>query len=115
MRLRRLILPCFLLFILSAKAAEVDTISIYSNAMHKDLKCVVIKPASYNKKPARRGGIESFPVVYLLHGYDGWYSNWLIRVPQLNDYADQYNMMIVCPEGLLSKENSEGSSRILSK
>jgi len=86
-------LPCFLLFILSSKAAEVDTISIYSNAMHKYLKCVVIKPASYKKKK------ESFPVVYLLHGYDGWYSNWLIRVPQLKDYADQYNMMIVCPDG----------------
>lgn len=96
---RRLILPYFLLIFLSAKAATVDTVSIYSNAMHKDLKCVVIKPVSYNKKPARHGGKESFPVVYLLHGYDGWYSNWLIRVPQLKDYADQYNMMIVCPDG----------------
>ena len=93
MHLRRLILPCFLFFILSAKSAEVDTISIYSNVMHKDLKCVVIKPASYKKKK------NTYPVVYLLHGYDGWYSNWLIRVPQLKDYADQYNMMIVCPDG----------------
>jgi S-formylglutathione hydrolase FrmB len=67
--------------------------------MHKDLKCVVIKPASYNNKLARRAGIKSFPVVYLLHGYDGWYSNWLIRVPLLKDYADQYNLMIVCPDG----------------
>lgn len=96
---RRFILPCFLVLFLSAKAAEVDTISIYSNAMHRDFKCVVIKPASYNMKPARHGGKESFPVVYLLHGYDGWYSNWLIRVPLLKDYADQYNMMIVCPDG----------------
>lgn len=99
MRFRRLILPCFLLLFLSGKAAEVDTVSIYSNAMHKDLKCVVIKPAAY-KEPARRGGKkENFPVVYLLHGYDGWYSNWLIRVPQLKDYADQYSIMIVCPDG----------------
>jgi hypothetical protein len=49
MGLRRFILPCLLLIFLSANAAEVDTISIYSNAMHKDLKCVVIKPASYKK------------------------------------------------------------------
>jgi S-formylglutathione hydrolase FrmB len=93
MDLRRLILPCLLIISLSVKAAVVDTISIYSNAMHKDFKCVVIKPADYKKKK------ESFPVVYLLHGYDGWYSNWLIRVPQLNDYADQYKIMIVCPDG----------------
>lgn len=90
---RRLILPCFLLVFHSAKAAEVDTVSIYSNAMHKNFKCVVIKPESYKKKK------ENFPVVYLLHGYDGWYSNWIIRVPQLKDYADQNKVMIVCPDG----------------
>ncbi len=93
MHFRRLILPCFLLIFLSAHAAEVDTVSIYSNAMHKELKCVVIKPGKYNKKKA------GYPVVYLLHGYGGWYSNWLIRVPQLKEYVDAYNLMIVCPDG----------------
>ncbi len=39
------------------------------------------------------------PVVYLLHGYSGWYANWLIRVPELKDYADQFRMYIVCPDG----------------
>jgi S-formylglutathione hydrolase FrmB len=93
MTLRRLMLPCFLLLFLSAKAAVVDTVSIYSNAMGKDYKCVVIKPDSYKKKN------NNYPVVYLLHGYGGWYSNWLIRVPELNEYADQNNLMIVCPDG----------------
>ncbi len=78
---------------INSYAANVDTVSIYSNAMHKDLKCVVIKPATYKKKN------NSYPVVYLLHGYGGWYSNWLIRVPQLKEYADEYNLMIVCPDG----------------
>ena len=88
-----------ILFIVNAKAATVDTISIYSNAMHKSFKCVVIKPATY-KRPVRPGGKKTnFPVVYLLHGYDGWYSNWLIRVPQLKNYADEYNLIIVCPDG----------------
>ncbi len=93
MPLRQFILPCFLFLFLSADAAVVDTISIYSNAMHKDFKCVVIKPASYKKKK------NSFPVVYLLHGYSGWYSNWIIRVPELKEYADEYNLLIVCPDG----------------
>jgi S-formylglutathione hydrolase FrmB len=77
-------------------AGTVDTVSIYSNSMHKYLKAVVIKPASYKKKK------NSFPVVYLLHGYDGWYSNWIIRAPELMNYADQYQTVIVCPDGAKS-------------
>lgn len=84
----------FLLLInIATKAATVDTVSIYSNAMHKGFKCVVIKPDSYKKKK------NIYPVVYLLHGYDGWYSNWIIREPKLKDYADQYQLIIVCPDG----------------
>lgn len=82
-----------LLFYFSSFAATVDTVNIYSSAMKKDYKCVVIKPAGYKKEKT------GFPVVYLLHGYSGWYSNWLIRVPGLKDYADEYKLIIVCPDG----------------
>ncbi|HEX7846086.1 MAG TPA: alpha/beta hydrolase family protein [Chitinophagaceae bacterium] len=61
--------------------------------MKKDIKAVVIKPANYKKSKT------AFPVVYLLHGYGGWYSNWIIRVPQLKEHADAFNMIIVCPDG----------------
>ena len=74
-------------------SATVDTVSIYSNAMKKEFKCVVIKPDDYSKKK------DAFPVVYLLHGYGGWYSNWIIRVPQLKEHADEFKMIIVCPDG----------------
>ena len=74
-------------------AGSVDTITIYSNGMHKFIKCVVIKPDSYKK----RG--NSFPVIYLLHGYGGWYGNFIIRIPELKDYADSYQALIVCPDG----------------
>ena len=77
-------------------AGKVDTVSIYSNSMHKYLKAVVIKPDTYKNKK------NSFPTVYLLHGYDGWYSNWIIRVPALINYADQYQTLIVCPDGAKS-------------
>lgn len=76
-----------------AKAAKVDTVSIFSNSMQKQIKCVVIKPEAYKKKKSR------FPAVYLLHGYDGWYANWIIRVPELKNYADENKMMIVCADG----------------
>jgi len=75
-----------------ANAATVDTVSIYSDAMHKAFKCVVIKPKSYERK-------KSFPVVYLLHGAGGDFSNWIKKVPAIKDYADKYNLLIVCPEG----------------
>lgn len=76
----------------TAFAARVDTVSIYSNAMQKNFKCVVIQPESPS-------GNEKFPVVYLLHGYSGDYSNWINRVPLLKKYADDYNMIVVCPDG----------------
>jgi len=75
-----------------SKSATVDTVSIYSTAMHKALKCVVVKPKSYGKK-------KSFPVVYLLHGASGDFSNWIKKVPTIKEYADKYDVLIVCPEG----------------
>ncbi|HEX8335046.1 MAG TPA: alpha/beta hydrolase family protein [Segetibacter sp.] len=85
-----------LIFINSAflsNAAGVDTVSIYSSSMKKSYKCVVIKPTSYKKKSNR------FPVVYLLHGYGGDFANWIKRVPELTELANQNQTIIVCPEG----------------
>lgn len=81
-----------------SKAAIVDTISIPSKAMGKSFKCVVIKPDSYTA-PMQATKKKSFPVVYLLHGYGGWYSNYVTRVPEIVNYADQYQFIIVTPEG----------------
>lgn len=74
-------------------AATVDTVSIYSNVMHREFKCVVVQPAAATNKSF------SFPVVYLLHGSGGWYSNMIIRIPQLTEQADKYNMILVFPDG----------------
>lgn len=74
-------------------AGKVDTVSIYSNSMHKYIRAVVIKPDSYTKKK------NVFPVVYLLHGHGGDYSNWITKVPELQKYADTYRTLIVCPDG----------------
>lgn len=83
----------FFLYSLRLTAGTVDTVSIYSASMHKPIKCVVIKPDNYKHK------ITKFPVVYFLHGYGGSYSNCIIRIPQLKDYADNYQLIIVCPDG----------------
>ena len=85
----------FLLFfaLFRAEAAVVDTVSIYSKAMNKTSKCVVVRPFIEGHRPI------PLPVVYLLHGYSGNYSNWITRVPQLRQLADLHQMIIVCPDG----------------
>lgn len=77
---------------LKAEAAVVDTISFHSKAMDRTMKSVVILPEGYTT-----GG--KFPVVYLLHGYSGDYSDWIKKVPAVAGYADTYKMIIVCPDG----------------
>lgn len=85
-----LTLFCFTTF---CKAATVDTILINSDAMHKEFKCVVIKPDSYKRKK------NQFPVVYLLHGFSGDFSNWIKKVPKIKEEADRLQLLIVCPDG----------------
>ncbi len=77
-------------------AGTVDTVSIFSKSMRKSIKCVVIKPDSYKK------GSVAYPTVYLLHGHGGRYDNWIKKVTSLKQHADQYQVLIVCPDGAVS-------------
>jgi S-formylglutathione hydrolase FrmB len=74
------------------QAATVDTLLTRSASMKKEIKAVVIKPDSYASG-------KRFPVVYLLHGYSGNYSNWIEKVPDIKEDADRYQVLIVCPDG----------------
>lgn len=76
----------------SAKAAKVDTVMTHSDLMNKDIKAVVITPDHYNKN-------HKYPVLYLLHGFSGNYSDWVKKAPNVIPLADQYNCLIVCPDG----------------
>src|SRR5437870_2105531 len=88
-----IILTSICFFSLASYAGTVDTVNIYSNSMHRNIKCVVIKPDNYKNKTTR------FPVVFLLHGYSGNYANCITRVPQLKEHVDTYQVIIVCPDG----------------
>lgn len=90
----------FLFFLLiqvgSAYAAVVDTLQIPSAAMNKTYKAAVVLPNSYTKSKMK------YPVMYLLHGAYGHFDSWLSKTPNKNlihQLADQYNMIIVMPEG----------------
>ncbi len=79
----------------TAWAEKVDTVETYSPSMKKNIRAVVITPDTYD-------GVREFPVVYLLHGYSGNYSNWIKSAPSMRDAADVYQTIIVCPDGAFS-------------
>jgi S-formylglutathione hydrolase FrmB len=80
-------------FLTIARAGNADTITIYSSAMQKNIKCLVITPADYKIAGKR------YPVLYLLHGYAGNYGRWLTVAPQLKSKTDELQLIIVCPDG----------------
>lgn len=83
----------FLAVSFSIRAAQVDSMEIFSASMHKTIKCIVIKPDNYTILG------DPYPVLYLLHGWSGYFASWLTDAPQLPQLADRYQMMIVCPDG----------------
>jgi S-formylglutathione hydrolase FrmB len=78
---------------ISLYASSIDTLVVHSDAMDKDIKNIVIIPESYKKKG------NPLSVVYLLHGAGGDHKAWLEKAPKIKAYADQYNVIIVCPDG----------------
>jgi S-formylglutathione hydrolase FrmB len=88
-----LFLLCF--SISTAFAGKVDTVDTYSASMKKSIKAVVIVPDSYSTA-------KTYPTVYILHGHGGNYANWIQRTPELMKYADQHDVIIVCPDGNVS-------------
>lgn len=73
-------------------SAQLDTLVVPSAAMSKKPKAVVVLPEQYLKSQ------NLFPVVYLLHGWSGSYSNWPQKI-DLKPLADKYGFIIVCPDG----------------
>jgi S-formylglutathione hydrolase FrmB len=85
-------------FILATRsfASCVDTIAISSKVMNKSYKAVIVLPSAYTKNA------NQFPVLYLLHGGYGHFDDWIRKTPDstlLQNLSDQYNLIIVMPEG----------------
>ncbi|MEM6261088.1 MAG: alpha/beta hydrolase family protein [Bacteroidota bacterium] len=77
-------------------SAEVDTVYVYSPSMGKLIPNLVILPDAYDSAP------NGLAVVYLLHGAGGDYTQWVSVSPELPAYADQYGVIVVCPDGGLT-------------
>jgi S-formylglutathione hydrolase FrmB len=64
--------------------------------MNKTYKAAIVVPTSYANSKA------SYPVLYLLHGGSGHFNDWLNKTPDkmlVKNLADQFNIIIVMPEG----------------
>jgi len=80
-------------------AAKVDSLDIPSAVMKKNLRAVVVLPDSYASTGKNK---TTYPVLYLLHGGYGHFNDWITKTPDktlIHRLADQYNLIIVMPEG----------------
>lgn len=99
--MRFLLVTGFLFLTLSGFGAKVDTLTIESLSMKRTLQAAVVLPDHYGKSKSRKTG-QAYPVLYLLHGGTGNFRDWLSKTPDkrlLHRLADQYNLIIVTPDG----------------
>jgi len=67
-----------------AQSSSVQTVQLQSKLVNTTLSYNVILPPDYRTSSATR-----YPVLYLLHGFDGHYSDW-VSLTNVADYASQY-------------------------
>ena len=93
--LYRLITSIFVfgLFVSTASAQRVETVKFESKLVNAPLPYNVVLPKDYDTARATR-----YPVLYLLHGLTGHYSDWAART-NVADYASHYRLIVVMPEG----------------
>jgi len=76
------------------ETTQADTVKVMSAKMGRNIKNVVIVPEQYLTGDKDR----RYPVLYLLHGADGCYSDWSKKT-NLDALATKHGMIIVCPDG----------------
>lgn len=99
--LRRLTVTLALLLVCSALGAQtaktappsprVHDITVQSVALHRPVKVRVLLPAGY---PHSR---QHYPVLYLLHGLYGDYTNW-DKLTHLEEYTRRMPLIVVMPD-----------------
>ena len=72
-----------------AQAAKVDTLSVRSNAMNKNVTVLTVRPD-------KAVGGEKCPVIYLLHGHGGNAFTWMTIKPGFtsNSRSGRYHLCV---------------------
>ena len=87
------IILCLPLSIQVFASGRIETVPFQSKLVNAKLPYNVVLPADYDTSTTTR-----YPVLYLLHGLTGHYSDWILRT-NVADYVAQYRMILVMPEG----------------
>jgi S-formylglutathione hydrolase FrmB len=74
-------------------AARVETVRLQSKLVNATLPYNVVLPPDYDASRTTR-----YPVLYLLHGLTGHYSDWVTK-SNIADYAAAYRLIVVMPDG----------------
>lgn len=92
--------------------AEVITFRVPSADGQAVSRAIVVVPGDYHRRrlqPAGTGvpaALERFPVIYVLHGFSGNYTNWYVRMRSagrpLSILADRHRAILVLPDGKFS-------------
>lgn len=92
---RLLVVAAVTLFLSSSLSANtrVETVRLQSKLVNATLPYNVILPTDYDTARTTR-----YPVLYLLHGLTGHYSDWVTK-SNIADYAAEYRLIVVMPEG----------------
>lgn len=81
------------LFYTNATTAQVVVVedSLLSPSVKSTMKFCILLPNGYVK------GTELYPTVYLLHGYNGKYTDW-VKQTELIRYASKYRFILITPD-----------------
>jgi S-formylglutathione hydrolase FrmB len=79
-----------------AWAYQSRVVSIPSAAMHESFDATVVLPDQYAQGQADTA--QRFPVIYLLHGSGGDYTDWTAN-SSIGKLADRYHVILVMPDG----------------
>lgn len=80
----------------AAQKSQTDTIVVASERLETPMKVCVTVPA---QALSEDGQGKRYPVLYLLHGYGGDYSNWVRMGGNIDSLATVNEMIVVCPDG----------------
>ncbi len=72
---------------------QVDTVAVLSPKMNREIKNTIVLPEQYAI------GEDTYPVIFLLNGYDGDYKAWLGTKPNLAELASENEVIFVLPDG----------------
>jgi putative tributyrin esterase len=65
--------------------------SFHSQSLNRDMHYAVVLPVDYERFQQR------YPVLYLLHGWAGDYTNW-VKLTKLVEYSTRYPMIVITPD-----------------